>query len=284
MVVGGVLVLAGAQCLYWLLGADLEYEFRDLLSGGNAAVVNERTRNAALLLAWFVVNAAVLGLYAFRTRGSGRATMAGLQVANLAYGVWLGITMVTSSCFADNSAALLPQPAAATVTLGLLYADWRRSDARAVAAAPRRYLLLSIGLLCMGLGALLYGWHLSILGIQVHSGTVIAVVDDSYGSTVTLDSLATPMYFDRDSFSGLPAIHQGDHLTVLTGDSPTCGYGVPLAIKVSGITYIDQFSSDEVGTFRPETWWLREVLRLTALIGGVGLAGLGLFVLLRWIG
>lgn len=281
--VGGVLVLAGAQCLYWLAGSLIAYALRNLFAP-DSAVVAERTRGAVLLLAWFVVNAVVLVLYARRTGGWRRVAMGGLQVANLAYGLWLGITTLSSSCFQDTSIGILTQPAGAGIVLMLLYADWRRFGSHASAVASPWYLVTAIGLLLVGLTAVLYAWRLGVQDIEVHSGTVIAVVDDPYGSTITLDSLARPMYFDRDFFLGLPPIAEAQHLTVLTSDSPSCGYGAPVAIEVSGITYVDQLYGGDVGGFRPETWWIHEAIRWTVLTGGFALVGLGLMLLLRWIG
>ena len=68
---------------------------------------------------------------------------------------------------------------------------------------------------------------------------------------------------------------------LLTADSPTCGYGAPVAIEISGITYID--SSGDVGGYTPDTWQVHETIRVGALVAGFILAALGLVSLLRWI-
>src|SRR5438132_7306617 len=101
---GGVLVLSAAQCAYWLVGAFLAYIFRSLLLEPGSPVIAERTRNAYLLSAWFVVNAIVVGVYAARRSRVGTWLMAGLQAANLGYGLWLAGQALSSTCEVDQGA------------------------------------------------------------------------------------------------------------------------------------------------------------------------------------
>lgn len=275
---GGVIVLAAAQSLYWLFGAWIGYELRTFLVGPNSPQAAENTRNATLLLAWAIVNVAVLVVFAVRTR-AGSILMAGLQAANFAYGLWLGAGLITSSCF-DNGSAELIQPAVAAFMLGLLYLAWRRPEGPVISVGlPVAALLLAVGI-----GLLMFGWWLGVQEIHLHSGTITAVTNDSYGTTATVDSLPKPVYFDRDFFPGLPALQAGEHAVLLTSDSPHCGYGAPLAIEVSGTVSIDQLYGSELQGFTPETWSTHEWIRLGALAAGSLLTVIGLAVFLRWIG
>lgn len=279
LVVGAILVLAGAQSLYWLIGASLEYSFRNFFVGPNNPIAAERTRDAYLLLIWFGVNAAVLAIYTWRNRPWSRGLMAVVQTANVTYGLWLGVATVSSSCFQNNALGLLAQPAAAAVTIGLLYAEWRGIRARPVVG-----FIIAVALISVGFGLVAYGWRLGVQDIHLRSGTVVSAVGNSYGTTLTLDSFSKPMYFDSSDFVGLPPLRQGEHVEVLTADSPNCGYGAPMAIELSGFTYVDQVYGGDVAGYTPETWSTHEGIRLGALAMGFALGVAGLLTMIRWIG
>jgi hypothetical protein len=279
LVVGAILVLAGAQSLYWLVGASLEYSFRNLIVGPNSPIAAERTRDAYLLVIWFGVNAVVLAIYASRNRPWSRGLMVGVQAANVTYGLWLGIATISSTCFQDNALGLLLQPAAAVVTIGLLYAEWRGPRARSIVG-----FVIAVALIGVGLGLVMYGWRLGVQDIHLRPGTVVSAVGNSYGTTVTLDSFSKPMYFDNSDFVALPPLRQGEHVVVLIADSPNCGYGAPLAIEVSGITYVDQLYGGDVAGYTPDTWSTHEGIRLGALVVGFALGLAGLLSMIRWIG
>src|SRR5438105_2849753 len=138
----GVLLLSGAQTVYWLGGGFLAYMFRNFFLEPGSPAIDERTRNAYLVLAWFVVNAMVLALYAERRSGLATWVMAGLQVGNLAYGLWLGIRNTSSYCFTDQSVGLLVQPLGAASALVLLYMIWRRFEGGATSTLPMLSMLV----------------------------------------------------------------------------------------------------------------------------------------------
>jgi hypothetical protein len=232
-----------------------------------------------LLFVWFAISVACLALYVVRRR-LGRVLLAGTQLGSLGYGLWLTIATVSTACFQDGSIGLLLQPAAAGSTLLLLYVDWRSS----AFARPRRarVLAISLALAGVGFGLLLYGWHSGINGIERHSGTILSVTNNGYGVTVTLDSVASSMYFDSSNFPDLPALSPGQHVVVLTADSPQCGYGAPMAIDVSGTTYVDQIYGGDLAGFTPATWSIHETIRVAALAGGFTLLALGLVLVFRW--
>lgn len=279
LVVGAILALAGAQSLYWLIGASLQYTFRNLLVGPNNPIAAGRTRDAYLLMIWFGVNTAVLAIYAWRNRPWSRGLMVGVQAANATYGLWLGVSAVSSSCFQDNAFWLLAQPAAAAATIGLLYAQWRGTRSRPVVG-----FVIAVALIGMGFGLVVYGWRLGVQDIHLRSGTVVSAVGSSSGTTLTLDSYSKPMYFDNSDFVGLPSPRPGEHAAVLTADSPNCGYGAPVAIELSGITYVGQVYGGDLAGYTPENWSTHEGIRLGALAMGFTLAVAGLLSMIRWIG
>lgn len=278
-VVGSILVLAGAQSLYWLIGASLQYSFRNLFVGPSNPIAAERARDAYLLMIWFGVNAAVLAICAWRNRPWSRGLVAGTQAANVTYGLWLGVATISSSCFQNNALLLLAQPAAATATIGLLYAEWRGIRSRPVGG-----FVIAVALIGVGFGLVVYGWRLGVQDIHARSGTVVRAVGNSYGTTLTLDSFSKPMYFDNSDFVGLPPLRPGEYVAVLTADSPNCGYGAPVAIELSGITYVDQVYGGDVAGYTPETWSTHEGIRLGALAMGFALGVAGLLSMIRWIG
>jgi len=276
----GVLVLSGAQTVYWLVGSFLAYIFRSFLLEPGSPLIAERTRNAYLLSAWFVVNAIVVGVYAARRSRVGTWLMTGLQTANVGYGLWLASQALSSTCEVDQSWGLLLQPAIAAGALVLLYMVWRRFEDGTKAI---RSLLISVLLIGLGPGLLIYGWRLGVQGIHVHSGAVDSVTNNGYGTILTVGSIARPMYFDSTDFAGLPPVFQGQPVVLLTADSPTCGYGAPMAIEVAGVTYVDQTYGGDVAGYTPETWAVHEAIRVAALVAGFILASLGLVSLLRWV-
>ena len=206
--------------------------------------------------------------------------MAGLQAANLGYGLWLASQTLSSTCEVDQSWGLLLQPAIAAGALVLLYMVWRRFEDGTKAI---RSLLISVLLIGLGPGLLIYGWRLGVQGIHVHSGAVDSVTNNGYGTILTVGSIARPMYFDSTDFAGLPPVFQGQPVVLLTADSPTCGYGAPMAIEVSDVTYVDQSYGGDVTGYTPETWAVHEAIRVAALVAGFILASLGLVSLLRWV-
>src|SRR5438270_12402086 len=122
-----VVVIAAAECLYWLIAGGLWYEFRTFYWQGDAsAVIAERTRNAYLLLAWSEVNVAATLAYALRRRSWGRVLMAAVQAGNLAYGLWWSVPLALSAGQLESADWVLMQPAAAAALLVALYAQWRR--------------------------------------------------------------------------------------------------------------------------------------------------------------
>jgi hypothetical protein len=275
-----VVVLAAAQAIYWLIGAAFLYAFRGFMVGENSPQAAMQTRNAALVFVWFAINVACVALYIVRRR-PGRVLLAGAQLGSLAYGLWLTLQTVSSTCFEDNAIGLLLQPAAAGAALVLLYVDWRGpAFAR---PRPTRGLAISLALGGAGLGFLLYGWYFGINGIAPHSGSIVSVANGGYGVTITLDSIAKPMYFDLANFPALPALSQGQHVVVLTADSPRCGYGAPMAIEVSGKTYIDQIYGGDLAGYTPATWSTHEAIRIVTLVGGFALIAVGTVLLLHWI-
>ena len=120
LMLGALLVLAGAECLYWLVAGDLWYGFRTFYAQGNADIILERTRNAYLLFAWAGVNAAATVALALRRRPWSRALVSAVQLGNLAYGLWWFVPLAWSSGRIDSSDWVLLQPAAAVVVLVLL--------------------------------------------------------------------------------------------------------------------------------------------------------------------
>jgi hypothetical protein len=126
LVVIAVVVIAAAECLYWLIAGGLWYEFRTFYSQGDAAVIAERTRNAYLLFVWSGVNVAATLAYAFRWRSWGRVPMAAVQAGNIAYGLWWSVPLALSAGQLESADWVLLQPAAAAALLVLLYAQWRR--------------------------------------------------------------------------------------------------------------------------------------------------------------
>jgi hypothetical protein len=91
------------------------------------------------------------------------------------------------------------------------------------------------------------------------------------------------MYFDSFNYPVLPALSQGEHVVVLTADSPQCGYGAPRAIEVSGTTYVDQIYGGDLAGYTAATWPTHEAIRIATLVGGFALLALGLVLMLRWI-
>jgi hypothetical protein len=280
LVIWAIAVLAGAQCIYWLVGAALLYALRGLMVGDNSPQAAIQARNAALVFLWFAINAGSLALYLLRRR-PGRVLLAGVQLGNLGYGLWLTVETVSSSCFQDSSIGLLLQPAAAAGALVLLYVDWRGS----AFARPRsvRGLAISLALAGLGVGLVIYGWYFGINGITPHSGSIVSIAQGGYGVTITLDSVAKPMYFDSANYPALPALSQGQHVVVLTADSPQCGYGAPMAIEVSGNTYIDQIYGGDLAGYTPATWSTHEAIRIATLVGGFALLAVGVALLFRWV-
>ena len=122
-----VLALAAAECLCWLIAAYLSYEFRNFmtLDGGVIAV---RTRNAYLLLAWFAVNLGATLSVALRRRPWTTVVMVGVQLGDLAFGLWWSFAVAISIGEIDSADWVFLQPAAAALVLAGLNVLRRRSE------------------------------------------------------------------------------------------------------------------------------------------------------------
>jgi hypothetical protein len=120
-----VVVVAAAECLYWLIAGGLWYELRTFYAQGDAAAIAEGTRNAYLLFAWSAVNVAATLAYAVRQRSWGRVLMVAVQAGDLTYGLWWSVPLALSTGQLQSADWVLLQPAAAAALLVALYTRWR---------------------------------------------------------------------------------------------------------------------------------------------------------------
>jgi hypothetical protein len=294
LLVAGIVALAGAQCLIWLLLATLGWLFRDFMVGDDPQLLADRTRIALAWIGWFVVNGLGLIAYMVRGRGSSRWLMAGIQAANVVITVWSGYTQVSQYCGQHGIEWFLLSGLAA-VTLGLQYVLWRRVDrsthqgATSASAVPARKGVASLALILLliviGLGLIGLSWNFSLQGIQSHSGIVSAIRVEGLTSKVlhlTLDSSPHDFQFSDTFFEPLPDVRVGDRVVILT--SQTCGYGSPVAAQSQRGIWIDSIYDFGISPFTPDTWPTHELIRWLALSLGVLVMVAGLASFLRWVG
>lgn len=302
LLVVSILVLAVAQCVLWWVAAELTWSFRDLLAS-DEQVIAERTRIAVSEFAWLGVNIVGLVAYAVRGRGFGRWVLAGIQSANAVITLWIGLEQAFQTCGKSGFEWFLLS-GLAVLTVLLLYVLWRRVDrlippamgtpvhgpfARLKSVFPVGKGVAPLALIVVGIavGAALTGlsWHLSIQGIQAHSGIARTALVERGTITIlhlTLDSSPHEFTFDDIDYEPLPDVRLGDQVVVLTAES--CGSGSPIAVQSQRGIWIDSIYGDGVKPFTPETWPLHELIRWLLLSVGVFVAALGVGSLFRWIG
>jgi hypothetical protein len=286
--VGAIISLALAECVLWLLGAIVQWDFAGFSLGPvYSAQVAERARESLTEFAWGALNLVGLIAYVLRGRGWGRWLMAAIQLANLAVTIYLGFGAMIPSCGQDGSAWfwLAAIPAG---SLLLQYLIWRRID-RQPRSSPHLAALRTATTLALVVGAVAVGGflvgaggRLSLNGIESHTGTVSSATTEKYGLSVTIDSSARAYFFSDTFFEPLPRLGVGDHVVILTGEA--CDYGTPLAVQSARGLWIDSIGGDPVRTYTPYTWQDHETLRWLLLAVGTMIELIALVGLAFWIG
>lgn len=120
MLLAGVIVLAVAQCLLWLLDAVLSWEFRGLLLDSASAQVAYNARFAIAVGAGAAINLIGLAFFLLRRQGPGVLVLTAVQVGNVLFSIYAAISV---------SAAWLLLGAAPAVATFVLLVLMRRMDA-----------------------------------------------------------------------------------------------------------------------------------------------------------
>jgi len=285
--VAAILVLAAAQCLFWLAAAGLAWGTRHLLTS-NPQFIAERTRTAVALALWCGVNLAGLLAVALRRHRISFSLLAGIQVANLSITAWLGFQQVSQTC-GDHGLEWFVPSGLAAVTLLVTYGAWRRRDRLGPASNSRsvRSRIVQPALLVVwiaaGFGLLGLSWHLGIQGIELQSEVVATVRDEpGAGLHLTLEASSRDFPFLKDFYDTPPDVRVGDRVAILTMEA--CGYGFPLAVQSQRGIWIDSIQGNLIQPFTPNTWWLHELFRWLSLSAGIIVSASGLVALARWIG
>lgn len=286
--VGAIITLALAECIFWLLGALVQWYFAGFSLGPvYSAQVEEGARTSLTEFAWAALNIVGLIAYVLRGRGWGRWLMAAIQLANLAVTIYLGFGAVIPSCGQDGF-GLFWLAAIPACSLLLQYLISRRID-RQPRSSPRLAVLrtamtlaLVVGALAAGSVLLGYGWRLSLSGIQSHTGTVSSATTQTHDLSVTIDSSSRAYVFSDTFFEPLPNLHVGDRVVILTGEA--CNYGTPLAVQSARGQWVDSIYGDAVRPYAPFNWQDHETLRWTLLSIGVVIELVALVALVIWIG
>ena len=302
LLIASIFVLAVAQCLLWFVAAVFAWTFRDLLTS-DAQVIAERTSIALREFAWLGLNILGLVAYAIRGQGLGRYVLAGIQSANAVITLAIGFEQVSQTCGQSGIEWFLLS-GLAILTLSLQYVLWRRVDreippatsapvhqrfGRLKSVFPGGTGVASLALIVAGMtvGAALIGlgWHLSVEGIQTHSGIVrMARVERGTVNILhlTLDASSHDFVFGDIFYEPLPDVRVGDRVVILTAES--CGYGSTVAVQSQRGMWINSINDFGVRPFTPETWPIHEAIRWETLSLGVVVALFGMASLIRWIG
>jgi hypothetical protein len=286
--VGAIISLALAECILWLFGAVLQWDFAGFSLGPvYSAQIAEGARTSLTEFAWAALNIAGLIAYVLRGRGWGRWLMAAIQLANLALMIYLGLGAVIPVC-GQYGWGVFWFAAIPACSLLLQYLISRRIDRQPRSSLPRAKLrtattlALVVGALAVGSVLLGFGWRLSLDGIESHTGTVSSATAETHGVSVTIDSSSRAYFFSDTFFEPLPNLRAGDRVVILTGEA--CAYGTPLAVQSARGEWIDSIGGDAVGPFTPFTWQDHETLRWLLLSVGLMIELVAIAGLALWIG